>query len=245
MNFQLLVTDSAGHTSGKGSSDNVPNREGGVMKPFRWLLRTMAAIGVLVASLCMAGPATAAGGFLLYNVPGTYTWTAPTGVTSVDIYVRGGGGGGGAASLLLGGGGGGGGGAAMTSIAVTPGTTYTLVVGAGGSGGSSNGQSGADTTMIDSSSTVLITGDGGSGGQAAWNSGGGGTGGTPSSTNPNAILLNGSAGANGTLVAGGAGGSAGFTGLYPPGPLGTGGSGGGIGQAGASGSGGLTFFSWK
>ena len=57
------------------------------------------------------------------------TWTCPPGVTSVSVVAVGGGGGGGA---FEGGGGGGGGLGWKNNIPVTPGQTYTVVVGSGG-----------------------------------------------------------------------------------------------------------------
>lgn len=58
----------------------------------------------------------------------TTTWTCPQGITSVRYLIVAGGGSGGAGS----GGGGGAGGMLTGTIAVTPGTTYTIKVGAGG-----------------------------------------------------------------------------------------------------------------
>ena len=66
---------------------------------------------------------------------GTYTWTAPSYVTSVEYLIVGGGGGGGAA-YDTGSAGGGGGGLVLTgTISVTPGTSYSIIVGDGGNGG--------------------------------------------------------------------------------------------------------------
>ena len=65
---------------------------------------------------------------------GTYSWEAPTGVTSIDFHIVGGGGGGGAAGTTVGGNSGAA--AAVntkTGIAVTPGTSYLIYLGAGGS----------------------------------------------------------------------------------------------------------------
>ena len=69
-----------------------------------------------------------------YTTAGTYTWVAPAGVTSVSVVAVGGGGAGGIGSSAIRDGGGGGGGALAykNSISVTPGTSYTVVVGAGG-----------------------------------------------------------------------------------------------------------------
>jgi len=61
----------------------------------------------------------------IYSTPGSYTWTCPAGVTSVDILVVAGGGAGGS---NLGGGGGAGGVVYQTAATVSPGTGYTVVV---------------------------------------------------------------------------------------------------------------------
>lgn len=134
------------------------------------------------------------------------TWTAPAGVTKVHVIMRpgaGGGGGGGAGGLGFGGAtgggggggrGGGGGGAAQlirSWLNVTPGTSYSVTVGAGGAGGAG--------------SATTTGGNGGNGGISSFGSlmsvgrlavpigGSGGTGGA--------------AGASGTVGAGGAGGT--------------------------------------
>ena len=70
---------------------------------------------------------------------GTYTWVAPTGVTSVTLTLVGAGGGGGVGARVsnerAGGGGGGGGGALIENqdvTGVTAAQTYTFVIGNGG-----------------------------------------------------------------------------------------------------------------
>lgn len=81
-----------------------------------------------------------------YSTAGTYTWTAPAGVSMVIVNVVGGGGGGGGSVHFLyktsqyanisGSGGSGGAGAYIFGIhKVSAGTGYTVVVGAGGTGG--------------------------------------------------------------------------------------------------------------
>lgn len=65
-----------------------------------------------------------------FTTPGTYTWVAPTGITSVSVVAVGGGGGGG--YTWSSGGGGGGGLGWKNNITVVPGQSYTVVVGAGG-----------------------------------------------------------------------------------------------------------------
>ena len=92
------------------------------------------------------------------------TWTAPVGITSVDVEVWGGGGAGGGQNLGSDGGGGGGGGAysRKLNVAVTPGNTYTVTVGAGGTGVTSGtGNAGGDSWFIN---TATVLAKGGSGG---------------------------------------------------------------------------------
>lgn len=151
-----------------------------------------------------------------YTSPGTYSWTCPAGVTRVNALCIGGGGGGGMATRPLatyrdGGGGGGGGLGWRNNISVTPGQTYTVVVGAGGSGASTVGITGSNggNSFFSSSSTVCGFGGagglggnfGGSGGQGgSYNGDGGGRGG------------NGGGGSAGGLRSGGGGGAGGYSG---------------------------------
>jgi hypothetical protein len=92
----------------------------------------------------------------------TGSWTAPAGVTSVDVEVWGAGGGGGGVSFSPKGFGGGGGAySKKNSYAVTPGNSYTVTVGTGGSaaagGGSTSGGNGGDS-WFSTSGTVLAKG---------------------------------------------------------------------------------------
>jgi hypothetical protein len=142
------------------------------------------------------------------------SWTAPSGVTSVsNLLVVGGGGYYGSDSTgWLAGGGGAGGYLAPTSVAVTPGTTYTITVGgragsstalgytayAGGNGGPSNQSS---------TPTDKKGGNGASGGGGGAQSGPGGT----------AIYgAQGYNGGNGIGFGGGVGGGGGGAGSTPP-----------------------------
>jgi len=77
-----------------------------------------------------------------------YTWVCPTGVTSINVMVRGGGGGGGglAADTNKSSGGGAGGQVALKAVTVVPGASYTIVIGAGGTAGADTGGNGADLT---------------------------------------------------------------------------------------------------
>ncbi len=96
----------------------------------------------------------------------TTSWTAPTGVTSVDYLVvagGGGGGGGGSSGDTSGAGGGGAGGVRTGTLSVTPGTSYTVTVGDGGSGANMNtharGVNGDDSVF----GSITSTGGGGGG----------------------------------------------------------------------------------
>lgn len=187
----------------------------------------------------------------------TDTWTAPAGVTSVEVECWGGGGGGGGGRFTgdpfrYAGSGGGGGAYAKETIAVTPGNTYDVVVGAGGSGGaaggggpSNDGAAGGDT-YFDAGADVLAKGgspglggdpgapagpSGGSGGQASSSVGstksnGGDGGAAYNDLHASNNRGGGGGGAAGSSGAGGAGGDAGST---SPGLGGTAGTGGGDG----------------
>ena len=153
-----------------------------------------------------------------YTSPGTYTWIAPTGVTSVCAVAVGGGG----ASGTQGGGGGGLG--WKNNIPVTPGYNYAVVVGSGGQGSyfgaaSNNsyasgegGGAGSDTTTNTAGTGGGYYGDGGgNGGNGSlshdgdyWGGGGGGAGGYSGNGGNAGGYTGGSAGAGG----GGGGGAA-------------------------------------
>ena len=104
-----------------------------------------------------------------YTSAGTFTWTAPAGVTSVSVVAVGGGGGGasgydsGAGGNLANfdaPGGGGGGLGWKNNIPVVPGQSYTVQVGAGGGDGTTGGD-GGDSWFINS---ITVAGLGGAGG---------------------------------------------------------------------------------
>lgn len=164
---------------------------------------------------------TAGVGSAPFTVPGTFTWICPAGVTNATAVAIGGGAGGGGGGYY-----GGGGGATryISSYATTPGSSYTVVVGAGGAGGpgtnASAGQSGGNSTVFGmtaggATNTTAGSGSGGTGG------GNGGYGSQPGGTG------------------GGGGGAGGYTGTGgqagSPGSAGSGGGGGGGGNGGASG----------
>jgi hypothetical protein len=102
-----------------------------------------------------------------FTAPGMHTWTVPTGVEVVEAEAWGGGGGGGYTSVGGAPGGGGGGGYGKRRFAVTPGSTFTIVVGSGGAGGSSSrtGQPGLASAVTYAGATMSA--GGGTGGQNA------------------------------------------------------------------------------
>lgn len=114
-----------------------------------------------------------------YTTPGTYTFTAPAGVTSVCVVCVGGGGGGmyyqyysSYYTYAMNGGSGGGLGW-KNNITVVPGNTYTVVVGGGGSQGAySSGSTNGGASYFISTSTVA--GYGGYAGRYAQSRSGGG-----------------------------------------------------------------------
>lgn len=156
----------------------------------------------------------------------TGTWTCPTNVFSVQVEAWGGGGSGGTAVGQTGfraAAGGGAGGAYVKSnrIAVTPGTVYTVTVGAGGVSVNSNGTAtpGGDT-WFSSSSTVLARGGAGANSLATSNA---------DLTSPGGVGT--AAGSIGDVKNAGGSGSAGFN------PSGGGYAGGGGSSAGTSAAG--------
>lgn len=102
----------------------------------------------------------------IFTTPGTYTWTCPPGITRVAVTMVGGGGGGGAGhsggGTTNGSSGGAMGGYVYREIvAVTPGTSYTVVVGAAGVGGTApdgNGTAGGSSSFTADSGTVTAAG---------------------------------------------------------------------------------------
>ena len=84
-----------------------------------------------------------------YTTSGSYTWTAPAGVTSVCVVCVGGGGAGGGALAY------------RNNITVVPGTGYSVVVGAGGvatGAGQNTGTSGGDSSFSDGTNTTTAEG---------------------------------------------------------------------------------------
>ena len=154
-----------------------------------------------------------------FTSTGSYSWTAPLDVVSVEVLVVAGGGAGGSHTGNGAGGGGAGGLIYNTSYPVVPGTTYPVVVGVGGTSVSGNnaGNNGSNSIF---GNLIAV--------------GGGGGGRDDSSGLTNAARSGGSgggAGANGF-------GKPGITGQGYPGGNGTSGGGNGSGGGGAGGAGG-------
>lgn len=181
-------------------------------------------------------------------VAGTSSFTVPAGVTTLILSgIGGGGGGGGGGGHSAGGsttGAGGGGGASgawcfRTPVAVTPGTTYSVVVGNGGSPGGDRttagavGGSGGETRLGHASGALvrLPGGRGGAGGGHAPGRAFGGAGGTGLTTGLSSNGIQGFAGQAGTMGQSGIGGT-GNGGQGAGAPWFGQGGGGGSGQAG-------------
>jgi len=105
-------------------------------------------------------------GLQTYSTVGTYSWTVPAGVNSVEYLVIAGGGGG--YNGWYGGGGGAGGMLTGTGYEVTPGASIPVTVGAGGAGGSNGSNSVFGTLTAIGGGTASCPGvTGGSGGGAS------------------------------------------------------------------------------
>jgi hypothetical protein len=105
-----------------------------------------------------------------FPTPGTYSFTVPTGVTSICAVAIGGGGGG-ASDVNDGGGGGGGGLQYRNNVAVTPGETLTVVVGEGGAPGVNAATGGS--SGVYRSGTQLVYATGGAGARSQFGGPGG------------------------------------------------------------------------
>lgn len=192
-----------------------------------------------------------------YLTPGTYTLTVPADKTSMRVTLVGGGGNGGNGAGAVGGGGGGGGAGGLTIASfanLTPGATYSLIVGAQGQATSVTGIAAASGGT---------NGTNGSPDPTMGGNGSGGTGGTTGGANGvaeykvysggNWTYQSGSGGSGGKVTGFGSAGAGGYGGpvyvTYPavpanPGTAGTvGGGGGGGAGTGAGGVGGVGFAS--
>ena len=173
-----------------------------------------------------------------FTTTGSFSWTAPTGVTSVSVVAIGGGGGGNLYNSNYNTGGGGGGLGWRNNISVTPGQAYTVVVGAGGAGASGSGSAGSSGSESYFVNSGTVSGGGGGGANPNGGSGGtftgdgggnGGVGGQVTNTSPVGAIVGGGGGAGGYSGNGGAGGvNEAVSGQNPSGDGAGGGGGGGI-----------------
>lgn len=258
------VTASSGETAtGSSSPITVTGLTNGNAVTFT--VQAQNAIGFGKASDASSSVTPVVQGQQAYTSEGTYSWTAPTGVTSVSVVCIGRGG-----SATAGGGGGGGELRYKNNISVTPGQSYTVYVGAGSyfnntstcqayqgnsaTAGSSPGTGGSGGVGDGG-------GNGGDGGSAAstYGSGGGaggyaGNGGDGRNSNSGTAYLpdsNSGAGAGGrndsSYFRGGGGGGVGLLGLgttaSSAGGAGSGGSNGNPGGAGGNYGGGAGSYS--
>lgn len=154
-----------------------------------------------------------------YSTGGSNSYVVPAGTTTITVKMWGAGGGsGGSGSGGALGGAGGGSGAVTGTLAVTPGSTLTAVVGKAGGGGNNasnagNGGGGGGYSSLYNGSTALLIAAGGGGGGGAQNgdTAAGGPGGCTSSgttcKGADSTLSNTFGGGGGSTTAGGAGGS--------------------------------------
>ena len=133
------------------------NRQAHALQPPAPLFRmkTKLILPILTLLVTLVGASTASATITTnFTSAGTFTWTAPAGVTAVTVQTWGGGGKGGTRTTTYTGGGGGGGAYSIkNSVSVTPGTGYTVVVGAG----ATTTAAGGDSYFINTS-TVLAKG---------------------------------------------------------------------------------------
>jgi len=225
--------------TGRGQSNPLGSQLSGLCSVFR------SSIALLAVVFGMFGNGTAWAVTDSFTTAGSTTWTCPTGVTTATVECWGGGGSGGAG--INGGGttsssnaGGGGGGAyVIKAVSVTPGTVYTVVVGAGGAAGTSSNP-GGDSSFA----TSLAVAKGGSAGVSVSgpsSGGAGGAGGSASASTGDTKFSggNGATATSGTGPGGGGGSSAGTGANGNNGSGGTAGTaptGGGAGGAGATSS---------
>jgi len=166
--------------------------------------------GGSAAGTASAGNTPQGSGSVLFTVAGTYTgsgtgWLCPAGVFTVLAECWGAGGGAASGGSGENGAGGGGGEYRNAYVSVTPGTYYTLVVGAGGAGGTSagNGSPGGQSSFAGNGYTVVAHAGGGGQDTGYGGQGSGGQSGTGTTGN------NGGQGGNAYPYTGGGGSSAG------------------------------------
>jgi hypothetical protein len=137
-----------------------------------------------------------------FATSGSYTWTVPAGVTSIQVVATGGGGGGGGVGCCGFLTNGGSAAEVTTTLTVQSGDIITLYIGGGGSADGEGGGGGGLTYLADGASNFVIAGGGGGGGGGPGTDGNGGNAGSAGSA--------GVAGTGGSAGSAGSGGSAGI-----------------------------------
>ena len=227
LNYEVISSPSAITATGSASPITVLGLTQG--NPYTFQVAATNIIGQGALSIASNTAIPAAGvGQIAYISGGTYTFIPAYGVNSVSVVAVGSGGSGRSHTPANTGSGGGGGLGYKNNISVTPGNSYTVVVGPGSTSGSAG-----DSYFV---SAGLVFGGGGTTGGAAATGGlyvgdGGGNGGAGGSTlSAVSQPTNGGGGAGGYAGNGGAGGSNGANGSGGSGGGGGGGAGGPAGQ---------------
>ena len=232
------ATSTPGCITGTGASSpiTVTGLTNGTSYTFKVRAANAAGTGPCSAASNSVTPAIAQGQ-QAYTTAGTYSWVAPTGVTSVAVVAVGGGGAGSASGGANKGGGGGGLGW-KNNISVTPGNSYTVVVGSAGANGCfGDGTPGGNSYFINTSTVLGGGGQANTSGVGGTYAGDGGGNGGNGGIQPGGYGSAGG-GAGGYTGNGGNGGRGGSPGCQTAGTSGVGGAGGGGGGAGSSGYGG-------
>jgi hypothetical protein len=109
-----------------------------------WFLPALVVLAWMVGPTSLVGQQTVE----TFTTPGTFTWTVPAGVFTIEVEAWGAGGGGASVPNSTAAGGGGGGGYSRSTISVTPGAMIPYTVGAGGLEGINGGNSIINSTII-------------------------------------------------------------------------------------------------
>jgi hypothetical protein len=166
--YQVVSSPESVVATGASSPITVTGLTNGTAYTFRVAAINSYGAGTFSASSASATPTAA--GQDAFTTAGTFTWIAPAGVTSVSVVAVGGGG---ASSA----GGSGGGLGYKNNYSVTPGGSYTVVVGVGGAQARSTcyTANGGESYFVNNST---VRGAGGAGAGGSYTGDGGGSGGS-------------------------------------------------------------------